>query len=66
MSFRPNSIALEFVRSRPMTECAQCGERLFVAEWSECVDDRRVRHLWECDACGYAFETTVSFAPATV
>ena len=25
------------------------------------VDERRVRHLWQCDACGYAFETTVSY-----
>ncbi len=33
-------------------------------EWSELVDDLRVRHLWECDACGYAFETTVRFAEA--
>jgi len=23
-----------------------------------------VRHLWQCDACGYAFETTVHFAEA--
>ena len=47
---------------RPMIECAQCGEQLFVPEWSEHVDDRRVRHLWQCEDCGYAFETTISFA----
>ncbi len=51
-----------FMRSRPLIECAQCGERLFVPEWSEFVDERRVRHLWTCEACGYAFETTVRFA----
>jgi len=45
-------------------ECAQCGEHLFVPEWSEFVDERRVRHLWECDACGYVFETTVRYAAA--
>ena len=44
--------------------CAQCGESLFMPEWSELVDERRVRHLWQCDACGYAFETTVRFAEA--
>jgi ribosomal protein L37AE/L43A len=33
-------------------------------EWSELVDERRVRHLWQCEACGYAFETTVRFAEA--
>jgi hypothetical protein len=37
---------------------------LFLPEWSELVDERRVRHLWQCDACGYAFETTVRFAEA--
>jgi ribosomal protein S27AE len=49
---------------RPQNECAQCGEALFMPEWSELVDERRVRHLWECHACGYAFETSVRFAEA--
>ena len=51
-------------RSRPILECGQCGELLFMPEWSELVDEHRVRHLWQCDSCGYAFETTVSFAEA--
>jgi ribosomal protein L37AE/L43A len=46
---------------RPTIECAQCGEQLFVPEWSEHVDDRRVRHVWNCEACRYSFETTVYF-----
>ena len=49
---------------RVQIECAQCGDSLFMPEWSELVDERRVRHLWQCDACGYAFETTVRFAEA--
>jgi transcription elongation factor Elf1 len=49
---------------RPVIECAQCGEHLFSPEWSEHVDSRRVRHLWECEACGYAFETTIRVAAA--
>jgi len=53
-----------FARSRPVLECGQCGERLFVPEWSEFVDERRVRHLWTCEACGYSFETTIRFAAA--
>ena len=53
-----------FARSRPVLECAQCGEPLFMPEWSELVDEHHVRHLWQCDTCGYAFETTVSFAEA--
>jgi ribosomal protein S27AE len=61
MNFPRNSRS---VVSRASLECAQCGEPLFMPEWSELVDDRRVRHLWQCDTCGYAFETTVSFAEA--
>ena len=63
MELRPRATA-KFARSRPMIACAQCGEHLFVPEWSEYVDERRVRHLWECGACGYAFETTVRYAAA--
>lgn len=51
-----------FSATKPLIECAQCGERLFLPEWSECLDRNRVRHLWACDACGYAFETIVRFA----
>jgi len=53
-----------FARSRPVIECAQCGERIYIPEWSECLDGCRVRHLWQCDACGSSFETTVRFAAA--
>ncbi len=53
-----------FARSRPVIECAQCGERIFVPDWSEYLDDRRVRHLWCCEDCGYVFETTIRFAAA--
>jgi uncharacterized Zn finger protein len=62
MSFHPNSIIPDIAPPRPVNECAQCGEQVFVPEWSEYVDERRARHLWQCEACGYAFETTVSFA----
>lgn len=48
-------------RSRPVNFCAQCGDTLFVPEWSEHLDERRVRHLWACEACGYRFETLVCF-----
>jgi hypothetical protein len=52
------------VRVRPVMACAQCGEALYMAAWSEHVDERRVRHLWECDACGYEFETLACFPTA--
>ncbi len=55
---------VKFARPRAPLECAQCGNSLFMPEWSELVDDVRVRHLWQCDACGHAFETTVRFAQA--
>jgi rubrerythrin len=63
MELRANR-SLDFARSRPVLECAQCGERLFVPEWSEYLDDRHARHVWRCEECGYSFETTVRFAAA--
>jgi len=51
-------------RARAQITCAQCGEALFMPEWSELIDERRVRHLWQCESCGYAFETTARFAEA--
>jgi ribosomal protein L37AE/L43A len=48
-------------RARRSMICAQCGEPIYFAAWSEHVDDRRVRHVWECEACGYAFETMACF-----
>lgn len=52
-------VATNYARSRPVIECAQCGETLFAPERSEHVDDRRVRHAWKCEACTCSFETTV-------
>jgi hypothetical protein len=52
----------KLVRTRPRTACAQCGERLYMPEWSEFIADGRVRHLWRCDVCDYTFETTIRFA----
>ena len=65
MELRSRS-ARTFHRSRPVVPCAQCGVTLFAPEWSEYIDDRRIRHLWSCDACGYEFESEVCYpAPAT-
>jgi ribosomal protein S27AE len=49
------------VQTRLLNNCAQCGETIFLPEWSEYLDRNRVRHLWECEACGYKFETLVTF-----
>jgi hypothetical protein len=50
-----------FHRSRPVLPCAQCGTTLFAPEWSEYLDECRIRHLWTCDACDYKFETLVRY-----
>ena len=44
-----------------MVPCAQCGDMLLAPEWSEHLDDCRIRHLWCCAACGYQFETLVRY-----
>ena len=41
--------------------CQQCNAQLLAPDWSEYVNERRVRHNWSCEACGYVFETTVFF-----
>ena len=46
----------------PIVECAQCGAQIFAPDWSEYLDDRRIRHLWVCEACDYQFETMVRLA----
>ena len=60
MELRPATI-LAAIQTRPLISCAQCGTMIYAAEWSEDVDERRVRHLWECEACGYTFETMACF-----
>ncbi len=50
------------VRTKPpFMSCAQCGAAIHMAQWTEQLDERRVRHLWACDACGYTFETAARF-----
>lgn len=44
--------------------CPQCNHWLLAPNWSEYVNECRVRHAWSCDACSYEFETTVFFAAA--
>jgi len=63
MELRPQS-NLAAIQAKPLISCAQCGQMIYVAEWSEDVDERRVRHLWECGACGYTFETLACFPAA--
>jgi ribosomal protein L37AE/L43A len=46
----------------PFNLCAQCGAALIAPIWAEHLDERHVRNLWSCDACGYQFESTAFFA----
>jgi hypothetical protein len=50
-----------YQRALPVVPCAQCGDMLFAPEWSEYVDECRIRHLWSCDSCDYRFETLVCY-----
>ena len=60
MELRTSS-SRRYAQARPVNLCAQCGETIFLPQWSEYLDTCRVRHLWECEACGYQFETLVCF-----
>jgi len=60
MELRTNTAPVA-IRAPPLMICAQCGQSIHMKEWSEHVDERRVRHLWECDSCGYQFETLACF-----
>lgn len=51
-------------RFRPANTCKQCGDALYMPEYSEWLDAGYARHLWHCDACDYSFETQVHFAAA--
>ena len=61
MEVRTTSARRKYLEAKTINKCAQCGESIFLPEWSEYLERHRVRHLWECDACGYKFETLVSF-----
>jgi transcription elongation factor Elf1 len=41
-------------------KCVQCGAQLIVPDYSEYVDEYRVRHIWKCEPCGYVFEATIA------
>lgn len=45
----------------PLNLCAQCGAALIAPIWAEHLNERHVKNLWLCEACGYQFETSVYF-----
>ena len=59
-----NMIPAYAPRVRSGKNCGECGNAIFIPEWSEWRDTGHARHLWKCDACGSSFETEVYFAAA--
>jgi len=39
--------------------CPRCGEMLLAAVQSVLVERGHIRHAWDCDACGYSFQTAI-------
>jgi len=56
-----NEIARARLATYGKNICPQCSGWLLAPDWSEHINERRVRHNWSCDGCGYGFETTVFF-----
>jgi len=44
-------------------QCARCGDKLFIPEWSEFRNDQEVYHVWHCWKCDYCFETVANIDP---
>lgn len=42
--------------------CSRCGERLIGPRMSSYLGLGRIAHFWQCDRCGYHFETTARLA----
>lgn len=55
------SVPMSGFERPPANLCAECGAELIAPMWAEHLDERNVRNLWSCEACGYEFETSVHF-----
>ncbi len=42
-----------------LPSCPSCNDLVFAPAASEFVSKTRVRHIWECEACGHEFSTSV-------
>jgi ribosomal protein L37AE/L43A len=42
-----------------LDQCRRCGDDLIAPVGSAYVTQRRIKQLWNCDACGHEFETMV-------
>ena len=64
MALHPDTAEKARTVAYAKNRCPQCNEWLLAPDWSEYLSQRCVRHTWSCEACGYAFETSVFFAEA--
>jgi uncharacterized protein with PIN domain len=64
MALHPDTAEAARTVAYAKNRCPQCNEWLLAPDWSEYLSERCVRHTWSCEACGYAFETSVFFAQA--
>jgi ribosomal protein L37AE/L43A len=48
---------------KPLHPCPNCGAYLIAPTWSEWANDRCIRNVWSCNACGHEFETS-AYLPA--
>jgi rubredoxin len=54
----PAMIAMARYFSRPL--CPACGCEQLVPEQSSFLEDGfRIRHAWQCEDCGHAFDTHI-------
>ncbi|MGB6538245.1 MAG: hypothetical protein WBF58_20030 [Xanthobacteraceae bacterium] len=64
MTLDIDEAADEHLVAHEKNRCPQCNEWLLAPNWSEYLNERRVRHIWSCEACSYEFETDVFFTAA--
>jgi hypothetical protein len=64
MALHPDTAEQARMFAYAKNKCPQCNDWLLAPDWSEYLNKRCVRHTWSCEACGYAFETSVFFADA--
>jgi DNA-directed RNA polymerase subunit RPC12/RpoP len=61
----PKPVRSAPIRKSPQRpDCPDCGSRLLLAETARFNLSGRIDHLWVCDDCGTAFETSMELKPA--
>jgi hypothetical protein len=62
MTFHTTTEAYAFGRRRiAMPVCPHCGDIPVAPASAGFAGCGRVRHVWACESCGYAFQTAISY-----